>query len=258
MQPFRYQPEKIAVETLYRYEKSNIDGSRAHDIALYVAAPDQIEALKWLAGEGAATLVTATIDWTTFSEAESKSWLLDRQGARNLVATFKQLAGTNKLGSTLNLGGKQYEQTLTIGHYPWHSYDADLASLNFTFRHLVDPAQPFTIGIVDPNWDFAAPALLDKGTVEVLYLADERRGGIDCRKYRIDGAGLEQRGGFLWVSQAGEHFVDYEIALPDEPGFDSGKLRLKGVQTLSAAAWQAFINAQLNEALSPRGANNDA
>ena len=251
METFRYQPEKIVVGTLYQYEKSNIDGSHGHDIALYIAARDQIEAFKWLAGETVATLVTATIDWTTFSEAELQSWRVDSQGARTLVATAKQLAGTNQLWTTLNLGGKQYEQTLTIEHYPWHSYDADLAGLNFTFRHLIDPTHPFTFGIVDPNWDFAAPALLFKGTVEVLYLSDETRAGIRCRKYQIDGPGLEQRGGFLWVSQADEHFVDYEIELPDEPGFDSGKLRLKRVQTLSATAWQAFMHAQLNQQLPP-------
>lgn len=142
MEAFRYQPEKIVVETLYHYEKSNIDGSHGHDIALYVAAQDQIEVFKWLAGETAATFVTATIDWTTFSEAESKSWYVDNRGVRTLVATSKQLAGTNQLWATLNLEGKQYEQTLTIGHYPWHSYDFDLATLNFAFRHLVAPDPP--------------------------------------------------------------------------------------------------------------------
>ena len=43
------------------------------------------------------------------------------------------------------------------------------------------------------------------------------------------------------------HIVDYEIALPDEPGFDSGKLRLKRMENMDWKQWDAFIQSRLSE-----------
>jgi hypothetical protein len=254
MQAFRYQPEKIVIGRLYHYEKSNIDGSHRHDIALYVTSTDQIEAYKWHSGAHEGLLIVAKIDWATFSASELTSWRLNNRDERTLGGTTlftrrKQADGTSQLLLSSDPDFDQIEQTLSIGPYPWHSYDFDLASLNFTFRHLVDLVQPFTVGIVDPDWkafERNEMTILYKGHVDVTYLADEVREQIACRKYRIDGPGLEQRGGLIWASQTGEYFVDYEIDLPDEPGFDSGKLRLKNVQILGPDAWQAFIKSQLN------------
>ena len=66
------------------------------------------------------------------------------------------------------------------------------------------------------------------------------RGGESTRVYRIDGPGLENRGGRIWVAVDGGHIVDYEIDLPDEPGFVDGKLRLERVDRMSEEAWKAF------------------
>ena len=78
-----------------------------------------------------------------------------------------------------------------------------------------------------------------------VYLSDEERQAVTCRKYRIDGAGLDHRGGSLWVSKAGEHFVEVEIDLPDEPGFKDVRLRLEKIERLDEQAWNKFVEAHL-------------
>ena len=118
METFRYQPEKIVVGTLYHYEKSNIDGSQAHDIALYVAATDQIEAFKWHPGDDEGLLVVAKIDWATFCVIEFKSWQLDNTGASTLRGTthftvLKQADGANQLRISGHFGSGKHEQTLS-------------------------------------------------------------------------------------------------------------------------------------------------
>ena len=71
---------------------------------------------------------------------------------------------------------------------------------NFLFRHLMDPTRPFTISALSIQTGQAFPrnelAVVYKGPVGILYLADETRQGVTCRKYTIDGPGLD-RGGFL-------------------------------------------------------------
>ena len=80
-----------------------------------------------------------------------------------------------------------------------------------------------------------------KGLVTVDFVSEEERHGAQCYKYSIDGMGLEQRGGTMWVDKAALHIVDYEIDLPDEPGYKSGKLRLKQIDHMSNDAWREFM-----------------
>ena len=46
----------------------------------------------------------------------------------------------------------------------------------------------------------------------------------------------------MWTTRDDERcFVDFEIDLPDEPGFTSGKLLLQERAEMTAAEWEAFI-----------------
>ena len=44
----------------------------------------------------------------------------------------------------------------------------------------------------------------------------------------------------MWVDKSARHIVDYEIDLRDEPGYESGKLRLKRIARVSKEAWREF------------------
>ena len=83
-----------------------------------------------------------------------------------------------------------------------------------------------------------------RGEVTIRYVGDEARNEAPCRKYRIDGPGLENRGGFIWVNKADEHVEDIEIDLPDNPNWQSFKFRLQRLEQMDQAAWEAFMSAQ--------------
>ena len=149
---------------------------------------------------------------------------------------METIPGTSKI-----IVGFGRRDTVTIDNFPWHSYDFDFASLNFTMRHLVNPEKPFAVDVADVVLDGNRLRFADKGSVDVMYQTDETRHGTRCRKYIVNGPGLENRGGFLWVSKEGGYFVDYEIDLPDENAFKNGKLRLQSVEKMDREAWDTLM-----------------
>ena len=101
--------------------------------------------------------------------------------------------------------------------------------------HLRDPESSFNIGLTDPTFKTDGPLIFYRGEVTVRYIGDEQRNDALSRKYRIDGPGLKNRGGFIWVNKAGAYIEDIEIDLPDNPNWQSFKLRLHKNRTASAA-----------------------
>lgn len=245
MEYFRYQPEKVAVGTAYFYEKSNIDGTNRGEIVQYIASKDSLEAFKFHGGPEAA-LVTATMDWDRFSVRELQSYSVRADGQRTLVVTLKQEENADRLAVDGTLRSQELHQVVTMDYYPWHSYDFDFASLNMTLPHILDPVAPLALGIADfPNKRDVDQSFRFKGLVSLDIISEEERHGALCRKYRIDGPGLEHRGGEIWVDKSLQHIVDYEIDLPDEPGYASGKLRLKRIDLMNEESWREFIKAQM-------------
>ena len=243
VEAFRYDASRVPVGKVYHYLKTNVDGTQPEHVSIRVAAPDRIESFKFHPGEEPAALVTADMDWSVFSVRRIESWHLTADGQRKLIATLEALDGGKRVRVEIPQLGKPAE-TIEIGRLPWHVYNFDLASLGFAFRHLVDPKGRFTIGIADPTFA-EGPAFLYRGEAEVVYVGEETRAGVLCRKYRIDGLGLLHRGGLLWVNQAEGHVEDMEIDLPDNPAWKSFKLKLTGVETMDQAAWESFHRKQL-------------
>jgi hypothetical protein len=133
----------------------------------------------------------------------------------------------------------------TVGQWPWHSYDFDFASLGLTLPHLVNPESTHVFGRSDFIQDGGPPRFGDLGSVSLAYQGDETRRQTLCRKYRIDGPGLQNKGGLLWADKAGGHIVEFEIAIPDEPGFTSARLVLESVEAMTPEQWAAFIRKTL-------------
>ena len=112
------------------------------------------------------------------------------------------------------------------------------------FATCIAPEGEFTLGIADRTYQQTSPFLGYRGEVTVSYVGGETRNGVACRKYRIDGAGLEHKGGFMWVSRADEHIVEFGIELGDEPGRQGVNLSLQRVEEMSPSAWQQFMRSQ--------------
>ena len=74
------------LHTIYEYKKSNWDGSHASTIFLYINDSNKLESFKWFKGDKVATLVTAVIDWKTFSVRGFQNHRLRQGQQRQLVA----------------------------------------------------------------------------------------------------------------------------------------------------------------------------
>lgn len=231
---FHYDPDKVETHKAYFYLKSNIDGTRPSNVAHYLPDKDWIESLKWNDDYPGATLVLAKMNWKTFSVGRFETYSIDEQGERTPRVVMTD--DLQKRRVVISMNGQEF--STDTPHYPWHSYDFDYASLVHTLPHLVDPEGTVEVGRLDLVRETNAFTFI--GMVEVKYIADEEREGTLCRKYHVDGEGLENRGGDLWIDKAAGHLVDYEIDLPDEPGFVSGKMKLVRIEKMTSEQWAQF------------------
>lgn len=240
---FRFRPERVRVGHVYHYLKTNIDGTKPERVSIYVAARDRIESFKYHPPRaGRAGLVIARLDWKIFSATRLESWQVWKD-ERKLFATLDYDSADSSVTVSIPATGRPPER-VRVEHLPFHVYNFDLASLNFAFPHLARPRGAFTVGIADPTFKETGPLFHYRGEARVAYAGDERRNGVACRKYRIDGRGLEGRGGWLWVNKRLGHVEDIEIDLPDNPEWQSFKFRLTRTERMTRARWEQFIKAQ--------------
>jgi hypothetical protein len=236
---FAFRSGALPVGHTWHYRKSNLDGSNASEIALHLASETRLEALKFHAGVPEATLVVAELDWQVFSVKGFRTYRLAPGKEPQLVAELATSSDRRKLSAQVG----ELARECALPGFPWHSYDFDCASLNVALRFLTEPEGEVELEIVDPVQDADPPRLVAKGKVTLAYEADERRGELDCRRYVLDGPGLEDRGGTLWVAKSDDpHLVAFELDLPDEPGMSSGKLEWLRTETLTSEEWQARID----------------
>jgi len=233
---FSYQPEKVKIGHAFIYKKSNQDGSNLHWVATYISNDSYIESLKWSVGSSGATLVTAEMDWSIFSVRKFIGGNISPEGDRIIGAQLDQL---DKEGNYRVQIGSEID-TMLITSLPWHSYDFDFASLNLIWPHLKEQKSSFTINIADVVFGNPQPEFKNKGLVEIKYLKTEMRQGQECHKYHIDGPGLENRGGIIWLSKSEKYFVEYLIDLPDENSYENMKFQFDRVQEMNIEEWEKF------------------
>lgn len=239
---FRYRPDRVQVGRVLHYVKSNIDGTKPEQVALFFADSNRIEVFKYHPGESPAALVIATMDWTTYSAARLESWQIATAGTRRLFATMDYDKRAREVAVTV--GDVATPERIAIPRLPLHVYNFDLSTLNVAFAHLFRPEAEFTIGIADPTFK-ASPIFAYRGDATVRYVGRATRNGKACREYSIDGPGLGGRGGTIWVNAAQDHVEDMEIALPDNPEWTSFKLKLVKVTNETRAGWDAFQRASI-------------
>lgn len=229
------------LHTVYTYQKSNWDGTHSSTIFLYVRDSTRLESFKWAKGDEWATLVSATVDWTTFSIKEFYNHRILKGGERKLIAELK--ASGNKLWFAVN--GNPDSALLEDVH--WQSYDFDFSGLGFSWRALKDKTKPFSVLIADAVFVNNKVSFEGKGRVLVEFLGKEIQNGKECLKYKIDGPGLQNKGGHIWINPSTYMIELYRIALPDEEGFVNGQLNLLKTEKLSPSAWEEFILGKMGE-----------
>ena len=245
--PFAYQPDRVPEGTVYHYTKSNLDGTRAAELYVFVASATDLELLKLEPQSTTAAYVRADMDWNAFAAARLDAWHLTENGLTpQLYLDFDHDAQE----ATAYMG--PMAMPVSFEAEPVHLYNFDLMSLNAALPHLRAPEADFTIGIVDPNWELFAgeqvepqpvldDGLLYKGKAHFTYQGQDIYRGIICRKYGVDGPGLDDQEGTLWVSAEDGHIVLFEHPTPDNPAWSSFKLEWKETVPMTGGAWRGFM-----------------
>lgn len=234
---FRFRADRVPIGRVYHYVKTNIDGTKPEQIALYVADTSRIEAFKYHPDGDRAGLVIATMDWKIYSASRLESWQVLAGGTKKLFASMDYDSRAREVAVVM--GDASTIERAKIPRLPMHVYNFDLSSLNVAFAHLFRPEASFTIGLADPTFK-TSPTFAYRGEATVTYTGRSVRNGKACRTYTINGPGLEGRGGTIWVNASQDHIEDMEIALPDNPEWTSFKLKLVRISTETPVRWEAF------------------
>ncbi|HEY8561002.1 MAG TPA: hypothetical protein VIL74_11575 [Pyrinomonadaceae bacterium] len=241
---FRYDAKRnFATGTVLHYVKTNIDGTYPEHVSQYIAAPDVMESFKFHPKGARAGLVVAEMDWRSFSAKSLRSWQVFAGDERKLFGTILFDAAARRAEVSIPAVKKEPE-FVELKHFPVHLYNFDFGSLNFAFPHLKQPKKPFVVGVIDPTFKENAALVEYKGEVAVSFVGEEKRDKAETRKYKIDGAGLNNRGGFIWVNKKTGWIEDMEIALPDNPDWTSFKFKLLKVEKMNRAEWEDFMKKQ--------------
>lgn len=241
---FRYdEKNKFAVGTVLHYVKTNIDGTKPEYVSQYIADSRTMESFKFHPKEAPAGFVVAEMDWQSFSAKSLKSWQIFPKNERKLFGSILFDYKTQKAEVSIPALKKESE-FVDLKYFPVHLYNFDFGSLNFALPHLLNAKKDFVIGITDPTFAETGAMVEYKGNVKISYIGEEKRSNVQTRKYKIDGEGLKNRGGFIWVNKKYGWIEDIEIGLPDNPNWTSFKLKLLKTEKMNRDEWEKFIVAQ--------------
>jgi hypothetical protein len=238
----RFDASKVPQGTAMHYKKSALDGSHPTHISVYVVDGEHLESLQWDDDAPVATLVKARMDWRRFSVREFQSLRLERGKPPESLATLEANAGGTQLKVSF-LPGK----TVTINHWPWHSYDFDFVSLGLVLPHLHNPEGDLIFWRTDVVFIGEGMDFAEVGGIRLHHEAMELHDSQQVRRYSIGGAGLEHRYGTLWTDARTGLLIEYQIPLGDEPGFKDVRLRLESDEKMTAAQWDAFKKTKIGE-----------
>lgn len=240
--PFRYDPQRVAVGTVYHYVKTNVDGTQPENISLYIAANDRIESFKFHEKGTRAGLVIAEIDWRDFIARKLESWQVSGKGERKLFATLTWRPAERSVEVSIPQM-KPETEFARIDRLPFHLYNFDLASLNLSMPHLIDPKSSFTVGIADPTFKPEGPMFAYRGDLKITYEKAETRNGVKCRRYAAAGDGIGGKG-TIWADEKAGNIVDMEFDVANNPDWKTFKLKLLRTEKMTGDQWQNFIDSR--------------
>jgi hypothetical protein len=241
---FRYQPGKIRVNEVAHYVKSNLDGTKPSRVSIFVVAPDRLEVAKVEREVTDAAWVRAVFDWTLFTSVEMKGGVINLDGSVEERAVF----AVDRAKGLVDVSVGEMKGSAAWKQLPFHVYNFDFTSLNFAWRHLVDPKAPFTIGVIDPTFQKDGPLIFYRGDARIEYERDETFKGKKCRRYKISGPGIENTVGVIWQDPSSGWLERIQIPFRDNPDWNSFKLDLIGIESMTPAAWKKFVADSLAKA----------
>lgn len=258
---FKFKGGKVDVGTVYRYEKSDLQGSRPTSFLLYVATKNRLELVRAEPGAGTAETFVVDVDWSSGgSPLRVEHWVTHKDGSqsRAYTAGYADAEGAVVVKpedlNGFRMAGLSGPASVAVDQYPVHPLGLELATLNFAFRHLAEPMREFEIGLLA---DAKAPAPVAGGTSPIVYLGrvkvsfveEVNRDGNECRKYRLSGAPLGAGEGFVWIHKEKGYVLDMELPVPTTVDRNDAKLVFQGTETLDDTGWQRRKAEEIAKAL---------
>ncbi len=246
---WRYAPEHDKIGRIYYYERSNGDGSKAERITVFRRDWTHVEVYKENGRCENAALVTAEMDWTTFSAAKITGGQLQPEAQHRAFAFLTWEKAARQLRVLVKLPNMEIREDAPIPTSPWHLYDFDLASLTLATPHLANPRGDFAFGMAllwaDPS---AGDPLTWMGEVSATYAGEETRRGFAARRFTLAGSALSGErstgnAGALWLDAADGHVVEASFPVPNHPGYRDMFLKLNKVSDGGEAEWTALLKA---------------
>ena len=232
--PARAEPGK-----LYRYTSTLMDGTGAGDELLFVSG-SRAEVFAKLKSDDGARLLAFDMDGLE-PRAVKLWWVSANQ--RELIGTIESLPAEKAVRSEIFPSGRPAE-TVAVPVSPWALSDT-LSLLNLAFAARKDPEASFTMGMVGLHFEAGQPPVRFAGPMKASYVGEEERGGVPTRKYRLEGEGVQNGGGFAWVHREENRIEALETDAGKGP--EGIKLQLVSARSLDSAGWEEEKRAQLGE-----------
>lgn len=244
-----YQPENDRVGRIYYYERTNTDGTNDERVTVFRRSATEIEVYKEKVVCYNAALVTATLDFDTFTAPTITGGQLLPDAEHQDFAFLAWNQNEARLDIRVALPDMEIIEEAPVPRTPWHLFDFDLASLTVMTPHLARPEDGFAFGMplvwTDPE---ASDPLIWMGDVQATYDGREDHLGADARRYALTGSaftGPRATGdaGTLWLDAADGHVVDALFPVPNHAGYTDFRLRLLIVSDGGEAEWAALLRA---------------
>lgn len=244
---FKYKGSRHETGVLYRYERTDLEGTKTGALLLYVASKTKFEVLRLGPGREAAELTTGELGWDTAS-ARQLELGIQRKGQGRTQAASVSLNGES-LGVTVQdqavyrgaSGPAKFD--LAISQLPVHLVRLDFVTLSLVMRQLVEPEKELEVGLVTEakQGSEGSGFLAYAGTAKVSFVEDVDRDGIHCSKFKITGPALGGQEGNLWLRKDKELGPLQEAEIPIPSGeWPDIHLSLKGVEKMSEGAWDTL------------------
>jgi hypothetical protein len=246
---WRYTPENDAVGRIYYYERTNSDGTMDERVTVFRRDATHIEVYKENGLCRGAALVTAELDFETFSAPVITGGQLLPDALHREFAFLEWDQAANQLNILVQLPDMELREEAPTPRADWHLFDFDLASLTVMTPHLADPSARFEFGMAlvwtDPS---AGDPLTWMGDVEANPAGRETHLGQDSHVYALTGSAFDRENatgteGRIWLDANDGHVVDAVFPAPNHPGYTDFRLRLLEIGDGGATEWEQLLRA---------------
>lgn len=241
---FKYKSGKVEPGMLYTYVRSDLAGKKTGSVLVYVPDRKRVEILRVTPGVEGGQLLTAELNWDTYSLRQFELLAETKDGGKRRLATgtFTPDALSVTVDDQALYRGAQGATsfTLPLVQLPVHLYSLDFVTLALALRHLADAQGTADIGVIAENLHVGPESpnfFVSAGRATVAFEEDVDHDGISCKKYKITGPALGAEEGYFWMNKEKGYLQDAEIAVPSSPEWPDVKITFRSAEKVSEADW---------------------